>query len=483
MCHESCISFGENNLNKDDVKGKDVIEIGSQNVNGSLRYYIENLECKKYIGVDIEKGIGVDIVCKAENVIEIFGKDAFDIVICTELLEHVKDWKSVISNIKNICKPGGTILVTTRSYGFPRHGYPYDYWRYEIEDIKNIFSDCIIEILEKDYQMPGVFAKIKKEYNFIENDLSEYKLFEINTNRKIEFDKRLKVLIGIPTYNGAHRLDWLLQSISMRTGNYIDYKIVICDDSGNKEHQEKTRDVINKWNSTLPINLLINDINIGVAKSWNRITTSEDSQYIILVNDDIIVVKNWLENMVYFLDNNPNAGAACYDFVMMDERDTQFFLNLDIKDCYNNMNIRPIRQMDALGCLFCFRREMYDLIGGFDENYFTNFEETDFFTSLASHGHPIYVLQCPKILHVYSATFKTSPELDYWKRFNNSKEYYTKKWNGDKAEVSKRYMCEIPFQKVKWLCDNNAYEEILIDDYGYFQVEINTENEEIKLKA
>ena len=43
-------------------------------------------------------------------------------------------------------------------------------------------------------------------------------------------------------------------------------------------------------------------------------------------------------------------------------------------------------------------------------------------------------------------------------------------------------MCEIPFQKVRWLCDNNMYEEILTDDYGYFQVEMNTENDEMELK-
>ena len=151
--------------------------------------------------------------------------------------------------------------------------------------------------------------------------------------------------------------------------------------------------------------------------------------------------------MVYFLDNNPNAGAICYNFIMMNDTDTELFLNLDIEDCYNNDTSYPTRQMDAPGCLFGFRREMYEMIGGFDENYIANFEETDFFTNLASHGYPIYVLQYPKILHIYSATFKTSPELDYWKMFNISKEYYMKKWNGEKTEISKRYMCEIPFSK------------------------------------
>lgn len=162
MCNQSCIDFGEKALSPVEIKGKRVIEVGSYNINESLRDYIENGKPSEYIGVDILEGPGVDIVCKAENIVETFGQNSFDIVVSTELLEHVEDWRTVISNLKNICKIGGTILISTRSLGFPHHSYPYDFWRYEIIDMKNIFSDCGIMILESDNQEPGVFLKAIK---------------------------------------------------------------------------------------------------------------------------------------------------------------------------------------------------------------------------------------------------------------------------------------------------------------------------------
>ena len=184
MCHVSCIVFGVKNLTKEEVKGKRILEVGSYDLNGSLRPIIELWGPAEYIGIDIEKGPGVDVICDAENLVEKFGKESFDVVISTELVEHVRDWRKVISNIKNICKPGGIILITTRSYGFGYHAYPYDFWRYELEDMKNIFSDCELLVLEKDFQKPGVFVKVKKLNKFVEKDLENHKLYSVIVNKR-----------------------------------------------------------------------------------------------------------------------------------------------------------------------------------------------------------------------------------------------------------------------------------------------------------
>lgn len=196
MCHLSCITFGLKNIKREEIASKRILEIGSCYINGSLRPIIENLDPIEYIGVDMEKGPGVDLVMGAEELIEKFGKNYFDVVISTELLEHVKNWQEVISNIKNVCKPNGIILVTTRSYGFPYHPFPEDYWRYEAEDMKQIFSDCEIIKLEKDNQAPGVFVKLKKPAQFVENDLNQYYLYNIFFDQKINSIKNAGSIIN-----------------------------------------------------------------------------------------------------------------------------------------------------------------------------------------------------------------------------------------------------------------------------------------------
>lgn len=197
MCSPTCTKFGRESLNKEEIEGKRIIEIGSCIVNGSLRQIVESFRPVEYIGIDIRTGPGVDVMCSVDDLIDQFGKESFDGVICTELLEHVKDWRKAISNIKNTCKPNGMILITTRSYGFHYHAYPYDFWRYQPEDMEEIFADCIIEKIEYDTYCPGVFIKVKKPKNFFEKDISDHKLYSVIYNKRVNDidEKTLKVFL------------------------------------------------------------------------------------------------------------------------------------------------------------------------------------------------------------------------------------------------------------------------------------------------
>ncbi|MEW6118091.1 MAG: class I SAM-dependent methyltransferase [Nitrospirota bacterium] len=185
MCNVSGIIFGVKNLTKEEIQGKRVLEIGSYDANGSLRPVLEIWQPAEYIGADIEKGPGVDVICNVEDIIKEFGKESFDVVISTEVIEHVRDWRKALSNIKNICKPDGIILITTRSYGYPYHPTPCDFWRYESDDMKNIFSDCELISLEKDRRDPGIFVKVRKPMQFVEKDLSDYELHSMVINKRV----------------------------------------------------------------------------------------------------------------------------------------------------------------------------------------------------------------------------------------------------------------------------------------------------------
>ncbi len=179
MCNKACIEFGQANLKEEDVRGKSVIEVGSFDLNGSLRPIAEAFRPSSYIGVDLQKGPGVDQICDAHDILDRFGYGIFDLLISTELLEHVRDWRKVISNFKHILKPNGVLLITTRSKGFCYHDYPFDFWRYEISDMRVLFSDLIIEVIEKDPSEPGVFIKARKPNTFTENNMTDYQLYSI----------------------------------------------------------------------------------------------------------------------------------------------------------------------------------------------------------------------------------------------------------------------------------------------------------------
>lgn len=184
MCNDACIEFAAAQLHKDDVQDKRVLEVGARDVNGSVRSVVEALGPAAYLGVDLERGPGVDEVCRAEDLVRHYGPESFDVVICTEMLEHVSNWRTVISNLKRVVAPGGVLLVTTRSKGFGFHGYPFDFWRYEITDMEVLFSDFSIEALVPDRCHPGVLFKGRKPKQFQERDLSAHSLYSMITGAR-----------------------------------------------------------------------------------------------------------------------------------------------------------------------------------------------------------------------------------------------------------------------------------------------------------
>ena len=95
------------------VEGRDVVEVGAYDVNGSVRPHIESLGPASYLGLDIEEGPGVDRVLDARDLLAELGRGSADVVISTEMIEHVRDWPVVVRNLKGLLRPGGHLLVTT----------------------------------------------------------------------------------------------------------------------------------------------------------------------------------------------------------------------------------------------------------------------------------------------------------------------------------------------------------------------------------
>jgi predicted O-methyltransferase YrrM len=172
VCNPASVAFGRSRLRAEDVAGKAVLEVGALDVNGSLRPVVEALGPETYVGVDLRPGPGVDEICAAERLVDRFGPESFDVVVATDVLEHIDDWRTAIRSLKTVLRPGGVAFVTTCSPGFPYHGYPDDYWRFEPELMERVFADFEVEALEHASAMLGVFLVARKRANGIPVDLS-----------------------------------------------------------------------------------------------------------------------------------------------------------------------------------------------------------------------------------------------------------------------------------------------------------------------
>jgi SAM-dependent methyltransferase len=97
--------------------GRRVIEIGSMDLNGTVREFFRDCD---YTGLDVAAGPGVDIVCGGQDY---KGADAsFDVVLSCESMEHNPYWAETFSNMLRLCRPGGMVLVTCATAGRPEHG-------------------------------------------------------------------------------------------------------------------------------------------------------------------------------------------------------------------------------------------------------------------------------------------------------------------------------------------------------------------------
>lgn len=155
------------NLQPGDFKEARVLEVGSQDFNGSPRSIVNRLGVKSYWGVDFQAGRGVDQVLNCHDLVKEFGPGSFDAIISTEMLEHVQDWRGAINQMKLALKPGGILVITTRRPGFEQHGYPHDHWRFTVQNMRAAFVDFWVKRCEA-VAGQGVVILVQKPYSWEE---------------------------------------------------------------------------------------------------------------------------------------------------------------------------------------------------------------------------------------------------------------------------------------------------------------------------
>jgi SAM-dependent methyltransferase len=97
-----------------------VLEVGSYDVNGSVRSLFRPFDGIDYLGVDLVAGPGVDRVQAGHEVDEPSG--SFDFAVSAECFEHDPNWQQTFENMVRLTRPGGVVTFTCASTGRVEHG-------------------------------------------------------------------------------------------------------------------------------------------------------------------------------------------------------------------------------------------------------------------------------------------------------------------------------------------------------------------------
>lgn len=122
-----------------------VLDIAPQDHEGANPYFplatVETLD----INPESDATYIADLCANNEGVIE---SNKFDVVVCTEVLEHTLQPFDAVNEIKRILKPGGVALIST-PYNFRIHGPLPDCWRFTEHGLRALFKDFDIVSLDE----------------------------------------------------------------------------------------------------------------------------------------------------------------------------------------------------------------------------------------------------------------------------------------------------------------------------------------------
>jgi hypothetical protein len=135
-----------------------VLEIGSKNYGNTATFrdfYASNV----YVGVDLEAGPNVDVVADLTRQGHGLQNNAFALVICCSVLEHVKKPWLFAPVVSDLVKLGGHLYISV-PWVWPYHAFPDDYYRYSFRGIQELFDGFEWSQITYATGVPGEFTPI-----------------------------------------------------------------------------------------------------------------------------------------------------------------------------------------------------------------------------------------------------------------------------------------------------------------------------------
>jgi len=243
--------------------------------------------------------------------------------------------------------------------------------------------------------------------------------------------------------------DYTEQCISSLKKNTKDYELIVVDNGSirNFVPDDDWIDVTSFGDENTPYvgkkegigNLLVirNEENLGYPKAINQGIIFAKGEYICILNNDTVLTKDWLDHLVYHLENGLDAVGPMTNNISGIQK-----TNIDIYDTEETLNEAAIKFYEKnkgkytlcwrlVGFCLAFKKEVIDKIGLFDQNFgLGDYEDEDFCLRAIEAGFRLGISNDCYIHHFGSATHK-SLKINYEELLKINKKYFDSKWSED----------------------------------------------------
>jgi len=240
------------------------------------------------------------------------------------------------------------------------------------------------------------------------------------------------VSVVMLSWNAPQYTKMALESIRAHT--HGDYEVIIVDNGSGPETVE--------WLRTLTdVRVIYNSTNRGYAGGNNQAIAAARGEYIVLLNNDVIVTEGWLNGLLGAFDRIPALGvSAPRSNKIAGDQVTVDANYQDLDEMHRYARIRRDRFFGegyltdrAIGLCLCIDRRVIDQVGGIDERFGVgNFEDDDFCLRVRAAGYNIFVCDDVFIHHFGSQTFAAN-KVDWTATMRENWRTFAKKWGYPEA--------------------------------------------------
>ncbi len=249
-----------------------------------------------------------------------------------------------------------------------------------------------------------------------------------------------KLAVIVLNYNGEHLLKLFFDSIKSVLDKQVD--LIFVDNNSSDNSVELVRK-FKVQNSKFKIKLIQNKKNLGFTGGNNKgikYALSEDYDYIMLLNNDVLIKGEFWQPMIAYLEQNNKVAlispkiyfATGYEMHKSNySRDQlgQVIWYAGGKIDWQNINASHIGvdevdkgQYDqatatdfATGCCLMAPRKVWDEVGLLDDRYFLYYEDSDYSQQVKQSGYEVHYVPQATIWHLNAGSSACGGELqDYF---------------------------------------------------------------------